>query len=327
MICLISIIIPAYNVEKTIDKTIEALLKQNYPKKDYEIIIVDDGSTDKTVEVISKFPVKLVKLKHKGPANARNIGAKKSRGGILLFTDADCVPDKNWIKNMVEPFKDQGIVGASGTYKTLNSEKLMARFVGYEIEQRHQKMERQRFIDFIGTFSAGYRRDIFLKFKGFDTNFKISSGEDPELSYRISKEGLKMVFQKNAIVKHPHPNTLWSYLKQKFYRAYWRNLMYNKHKDKIFSDSYTSKTLFPQALITGLVSFILLILSYLNLFLIFYIPIFIFFIALVFNLDLMYFLWKKEKTMALISPFILSLRNIVVVFGILFGMLKLFVKK
>jgi cellulose synthase/poly-beta-1,6-N-acetylglucosamine synthase-like glycosyltransferase len=324
---MISVIIPAYNAEKTITSTIKALLNQNYPKNKYETIVVDDGSVDKTFKIVSKFPVKLIKLKHKGPANARNIGAKKSRGNIILFTDADCIPDKNWIKNMVEPFKDKKIVGVSGTYKTLNSDKFMARFSGYEIEHRHEKMKKQKYIDFIGTFSAGYRRNVFLKFKGFDTRFKTSSGEDPELSYRISKTGLKMIFQKNAIVKHPHPDNLWKYLKQKFYRAFWRNLMYSKHKDKIFSDSYTEKTMFPQILITGLVSLSLLILGYHSLFSILEIPIFILIIAVMFNLDFMYFILEKEKKMILLSPFILSLRNIFILFGIFFGMLKLFMKK
>jgi glycosyltransferase involved in cell wall biosynthesis len=325
---MISVIIPAYNAEKTITSTIKALLNQNYPKNKYEIIVVDDGSTDKTVEVVSRFPVKTIKLKHKGPANARNVGAKKSRGSILLFTDADCVPDKNWIKNMIEPFKDPEIVGLSGTYKTLNSDKLMARFSGYEIQHRHKKMEKQKYIDFIGTFSASYRRNIFLKFKGFDTKFKTSSGEDPELSYRIAKAGFKMIFQKKAFVWHLHPDTIWKYLKQKYYRAVWRNFMYwGEHKKKIISsDSYTGKMLLPQIFLSGILPLLivsLIFLNYLELFSIISIPILILLIATLFNLDFIIFLYKKEKKIALLSPFILSIRNIVVVFGILNGMIKI----
>jgi len=323
---MISVVIPAYNSEKTIASTIKALLKQNYPKNKYEIIVVDDGSTDKTIEVASKFPIKIIKLKHKGPANARNVGAKRSKGSIILFTDADCVPDKNWIRNMVEPFKDSKIVGVSGTYKTLNSDKLIARFAGYEIEHRHQKMKKQRYVDFIGTFSAGYRRNIFLKFKGFDTRFKTSSGEDPEFSYRMAKAGFKMIFQKKAFVRHLHPDTIWKYLKQKYYRAFWRNFMYwEKHKDKILSDSYTGKMLFPQIFLSGMLSLLissLIFFNYLKLSSIWSVPLLILLIAILFNLDFITFLYKKEKKIALLSPFILSIRNIVVVFGILVGVVK-----
>ncbi|HKZ45183.1 MAG TPA: glycosyltransferase family A protein, partial [archaeon] len=115
---MISVIVPAYNSEKTIDSCIKSLLNQSFPKKQYEIIIVDDGSSDKTAEVASKYCVRLFKRPHKGPAAARNFGAKHARGNILLFTDSDCVPDKRWIKLMTEPFKDEQIVGVSGAYRT-----------------------------------------------------------------------------------------------------------------------------------------------------------------------------------------------------------------
>lgn len=332
MIHLISIIIPAYNSEKTIGKTIESLLKQNYSKKNYEIIIVDDGSSDNTQDTILKFKqVRLIKQNHKGPATARNLGATNAKGAILLFTDADCVLDKNWIKEMVKPFTNPEIIGVSGTYKTLNNDNFMARFIGYEIEERHERMKRQKFIDFIGTFSAAYRKKIFLKFGGFDTRFKTSSGEDPELSYRIDKAGLKMVFQPKAIVFHPHPNSLWKYLKQKYKRAVWRNLMYwGKHKEKIMSDSYTSKSMFLQIFLSGLVFLIflsLIILKFSITFssLLFFVSLFT--LTIIFNIKFLTFLLRKEKTIAFLSPFILILRNSVVILGIFEGLLKYALRK
>ena len=332
MIHLISIIIPAYNSEKTISKTIESLLKQNYSKKNYEIIIVDDGSIDNTQDTILKFKqVRLIKQNHKGPATARNLGARNAKGDILLFTDADCILDKNWIKEMVKPFTNPEIIGVSGTYKTLNNDNFMARFIGYEIEERHERMKRQKFIDFIGTFSAAYRKKIFLKFGGFDTRFKTSSGEDPELSYRIDKAGLKMVFQPKAIVFHPHPNSLWKYLKQKYKRAVWRNLMYwGKHKEKIMSDSYTSKSMFLQIFLSGLVflislSLIILKFSITFSFLLFFVSLFT--LTIIFNIKFLTFLLRKEKSIAFLSPFILILRNSVVILGIFEGLLKYALRK
>jgi len=328
---MISITIPAYNAETTIGNTLKTLLDQNYPKNKYEIIVVDDGSADKTVEIASKFPVKVIRAKHAGPSNARNLGAKKAKGGILLFVDSDCIPDRNWIKNMVEPFKNKEIVGVSGTYKTLNKNKFMARFTGYEIEQRHEQMKKKKYIDFIGSYSAGYRKNIFLKFGGFDTRFKIASGEDPELSYRIAKAGFKMIFQPKAFVYHSHPDTIQKYLKQKYQRAIWRNLMYwEKHKEKIISDSYTHKLLFPQAFISGLTFLIFLSLFFLGYGLLFtFSLIFISFliIAFIFNLDVISFFWKKEKKIALLAPFIFLLRNIVGILGVLVGLAKFAFKK
>jgi cellulose synthase/poly-beta-1,6-N-acetylglucosamine synthase-like glycosyltransferase len=285
---MISVIIPAYNAEKTISSTLEALLNQNYSKNKYEIIVVDDGSADNTKIIVKKFKkVKLIQQKHKGPAAARNLGVKHAKGDIVLFTDADCIPDKNWIRYMIEPFKNPEIVGVSGTYKTLNKESLIARFVGYEIEQRHEKMKKQKCIDFIGTFSAAYRKNIFLQFGGFDTCFKTSSGEDIEFSYKLADCGLKMVFQPKAFVYHKHPDNLQKYLKQQFFRAFWRNLMYwKKHREKILGDSYT-----PNLIVSVL------------------------------SLNLIIFVWNKEKILSMLTPFIILLRNISWIFGAFTGLI------
>lgn len=319
--------IPTYNAERVVSSVIKSLLEQNYPKNHYEIIIVDDGSTDRTVEVASKFPIRVIKNKHHGPAFQRNFGAKKAKGGILLFTDSDCIPEKDWIKNMVKPFENPGVVGVSGTYKTLNKKSFMARFSGYEIKKSHLGMQKQESIDFIGTFSAGYRKNIFMKFGGFSTKFKTSSGEDPELSYRIAKSGLKMVFQQTAVVAHPHPATLWKYLKQKYQRAFWRNWMYwSGHADKLVSgDSYTSKLLFPQIFLSSIVA-----LFFPSLFLFGFNPISIIgmiivsFISIAFllNLDFLIFLWKIEKKQAFLAPIIYALRNLFCIIAIVHGMVK-----
>ena len=325
MIQLISIIIPAYNSEETVGKTIESLLKQNYPKKNYEIIIVDDGSTDRTIDIVKKFKnVRLIKQKHKGPAAARNLGVKHAKGDIVLFTDADCVPSKNWIKNMIKPFKNKKIVGVSGSYKTLNKDKLIARFAGYEIADRHESMKKEKNIDFIGTFSAGYRKNIFLKFCGFDESFPIASGEDPELSFKISKAGLRMVFQPEAFVHHRHPETLQKFLKQKFWRAYWRLVLYKKHTDKIFRHSYTPKSFYVEISLLG-ITCLLFILGLLKI-----IPLFFGFIffssVFMLTLPLSFKIFKKDKLVGLLSPFIIILRNFTATLGILCA-LKLLFKK
>jgi cellulose synthase/poly-beta-1,6-N-acetylglucosamine synthase-like glycosyltransferase len=266
-----------------------------------------------------------------GPANARNVGAKHGRGPIILFTDADCVPDRDWIKQMMLPFDDQDVVGVSGTYKTLNKEKLVARFVGYEIAQRHDAMKNLDKIDFIGTFSAGYRKSVFLKLHGFSTKYKKADAEDTDLSYRIDKAGMKMVFQPAAAVAHPHPDNLWKYLKQKYKRGVWRNMLYwSAHSDKLIStDSYTSKTLFPQLFITGIISLILLVLSILNstFFYLLLIPIFIFIIAVLGNLDLINFIDKRDKKVGYVAPAILFFRNIAAIIGIIVGLIKFAMKK
>lgn len=319
----VSVIVPVYNGEKVIGSCLKSLLNQNYPKKNYEIIVVDDGSTDNSVEVVKKFKrVKLIRQKHKGPAAARNLGVKHAKGSIVLFTDADCIPSRNWIKSMVEPFKDKQVVGVAGTYKTLNKESLVARFAGYEIEERHEKMKENKTIDFIGTYSAAYRKNVFLKFGGFDESFTMASGEDPELSFRLSKAGLKMVFQPKAWVWHRHPDTLIKYLRQKFWRGYWRVFLYKKHREKMFKHSYTPKILFAEIGLLGLFCLFFFLSIFKGVFLLLGLTAFLLylFLTLPFSIKIL----KKDRTVGVFSLFIILLRDLSTGLGIAYGLLKLF---
>jgi glycosyltransferase involved in cell wall biosynthesis len=246
-----SVIVPVRNGESTIQNCLKALLSQNLGQ-DFEIIVVDDGSTDKTAEIVKKFrKVKLVLQKPLGPAAARNAGAEKAKGGIIVFTDADCEPEKNWLAEMLAPFSDPLVAGVQGAYKTKQRE-LMARFSQIEIEERYNKMLSSKTIDWIGSYSAAYRRAVFLSQNGFDNAFKKASGEDPDLSYSIQEKGHKIVFNRKAIVFHRHPVSLIGYLKKKFQHAFWRVLLYKRHSSKVVSDSYTPQLLKAQIGFLGL---------------------------------------------------------------------------
>jgi len=316
----ITVIIPAYNAEKTIKKTLDAVLSQDLSKNRFEIIVVNDGSTDNTKKIVSKFKkVKLVSIKHSGPAVARNRGAKVAKGEIIAFTDADCVPKNDWLKNLISPFKKSETVGVAGTYETLNKNQFMARFIGYEIEQRHESMKKLASIDFVGTYNCAYRKSIFRKIYGFDESFLVASGEDPELSFRMKKAGHKIVFRPKAIVLHSHPDTLKKYLKQKYNRAFWKVFLYKRHPKKVFGDVYTPKTLLPQIFFTGL-ALLSLLLTFVYSWIIYFFLIFIL-LSLFMNYNFYRFVLKKERSILLFSPIIFLLRNIISLIAILHGIL------
>jgi glycosyltransferase involved in cell wall biosynthesis len=232
-----SIIIPSFRSEKTIEKCLQSLSNQNYSKQRYEIIVVDNFSKDNTEKIAKKFKkIRFIK-KVSNPAEARNYGAKVSKGVILIFTDADCVVPKNLLKKVEEDFEKNDIAGVGGGYKTLNKENEAARFVGYEIAWRHSK--EPKYTNFLGTYCCAYKRDVFLKFNGFNEKFLKASGEDPEFSFRLAKAGYKLLFNKKLFVWHVHPSSFGKYFKQQFWRAYWRALMYKKHPEKVFNESYT----------------------------------------------------------------------------------------
>jgi len=315
---MISIIVPSYNSEKTIEKNIKSLLNQKYKGK-YEIIFVD-SSTDETPQIVSNFPVKLVKQKHLGPAAARNLGVKKAKGKIIAFIDSDCIAPKNWLKNLLKPLSDKNVVAVAGTYKTKNKKSMIARFTGYEIEQRHEKMSRLDSINFVGTYNCAYRKKIFLKFGGF--NVKFIQAEDPELSFRVAESGYKIKFQPSAYVYHYHPDSLIKYLKQKFSRSIWKVSLYSKHKKRFLEDTYTPRTLSYQLLFTGL----LLLTFFLGLFFkdFLFLAVVSFFLIYIFNFSLLKFLWRKEKKIIFPASLIILLRNLVALGGIVFGILNVF---
>ena len=240
-----SIVIPTYNGQDTLSECLAAISQQTHA--DFEVIIVDDGSTDTTAALVKEFTkkdkrFKLIQQQNAGPARARNQGARAAQNPILVFIDDDCTADTHWLAEMLKPFSNKEIVGVQGRYKTKQKE-LAARFGQIEIDHRYSIMARKEYIDFIGSYAAAYSKKVFLEAGGFDETFRIPSGEDPELSYRLAEQGHKMVFNPGAIVYHYHPASLYAYLRTKFYRAFWRVRMYKKHTNKIVKDSYTPQGL------------------------------------------------------------------------------------
>lgn len=238
-----SVVVPAYQAAGRIGECVRALAAQTVPRERYEIIVVDDGSSDDTAAVARAAGADRVLVRpHAGPAAARNAGVEAARGEIVLFTDADCEPAGDWIERMAEALDAPDIMGAKGTYRTRQKE-LVARFVQLEYEDKYDKMRRQPYIDFVDTYSAIYRRQVFERSGGFDPAFPQASGEDIEFSYRLARQGYKMVFAPHAVVLHGHVDTLWGYCRRKYYVGFWRVRMYRLHPDKALSDSHT-----PQAL-------------------------------------------------------------------------------
>ena len=166
----ISVIIPAYNAQETIQACLDAIGHQSVDRSRYEIIVVDDGSTDATWQVVNKCEgVRCITQANQGPAAARNRGAKEAKGEILLFTDADCKPNFYWVEEMIKPFSvNPDTAGVKGVYTTEQKE-IVARFVQIEYEDKYDKMKKDDFIDFIDTYSAAFKRTIFIRMGGYDT--------------------------------------------------------------------------------------------------------------------------------------------------------------
>ena len=314
----ISVIIPTFNSAKVLKACLESLTNQTVSGEAYEIIVVDDGSTDETKDVVSKYPVKYVYQQNHGPAVARNNGVSHAQAETILFTDADCEPQPNWIEEMIKPMEDSEVIGVKGAYKTRQKE-IIARLVQVEYEHKYERMKKFKYIDFVDTYAAGYRKDVFLKYEGFDERYPKASVEDQELSFRLSRGGYKMVFNPEALVYHKHSARLMDYLRKKYKIAFWKAFLLRRHPEKVKTDTHTPQSLklqMPLALGICLGLAGPLYSSF------YYASGFSFILFLLSCIPFSLFALKRDPTVAFVSPAILFLRSLALSLGLGVGMIK-----
>ncbi|MBI4698240.1 MAG: glycosyltransferase [Nitrospirae bacterium] len=232
----VSVIIPAYNRAGFFPRLAEALLNQDHPA---EIIIVDDGSTDNTSQIIKQYPFQYIYQDNSGPAKARNTGWQKACGEVICFTDSDCIPHKDWIKRLLEGFTSDDIGAVAGSYDIANPESLLSQCVHEEIRLRHSAFMNKDNIKAFGSYNVAIRRDVLERVRGFNEAYTAASGEDNDLSYRILREGLKIKFKEDALVAHHHPEVLFKYLREQYRHGLWRMKMYKDFPDMAKGDDYT----------------------------------------------------------------------------------------
>lgn len=229
----VSIVIPAYNAEKTLARTLEACRAQSLP---CEVVVADDGSTDSTPAVAGRFGVKYLRQENRGAAAARNLGWRAASGRYVLFTDSDCVPDRDWARALVR-LLDEGAGAAGGTYTLANPESLTASCIHYEIQYRHARLPRE--VRYLGSFSLGVPREVLESLGGFDESFRIACGEDSDLTYRISGSGRRLLFTREARTGHFFPENARRFLVQQFWRGYWIMKLAAKHPGRLGNDDYS----------------------------------------------------------------------------------------
>jgi len=255
-----SVVIPVYNGAGEIGRALLALEGQTASLETFEVIVVDDGSRDGTPQTVREWArnhpalnLRLVQQANAGPASARNHGARVVQSDLLLYTDADCIPQSGWVEAFVKAFAGENPPAACmGSYLSRQQEPA-ARFSQLEFEERYALMEaRGGDIDMVATYSAAYRRPVFLASGGFDERFPKANNEDAEFSYRLSLAGHSMRFVRAAQVEHKHDATWASYFRTKMGRGFWRTIVYRRYPEKALRDTYTPNVLKAQLPLSAL---------------------------------------------------------------------------
>lgn len=235
-------VIPVYNAEDTIQALLDSLLNQSRPID--EIVLVDDGSIDGSRRLIETYIAQHPQIRYfyqsnQGCAGARNTGWRSATGQICVFTDDDCLPEKNWLEELLKPLADPGISSVGGVYKTLRPEVLLATFIGLEFEYKYRKIEGS--VDCHGTYSLAVYRHILEEVGGFNTKYGNPCADDWDLTYKITYK-YRLVVQKSAVVGHYHPEKFWTYiLRTQYRRAINRIRLYQDHPIKKKGDSFTNR--------------------------------------------------------------------------------------
>jgi len=202
------VVIPVFDGERSVQATLDTLLCQTYPRELYEIIIVDNNSTDETPDLVGRYAVQyphLIRLVYEreiqGAYAARNTGIRIAEGEILAFTDSDCLPCRDWIEKGCQSLQDSRVSFAAGRIDMIFKEQ---RPNIWEYLDAARKLNQRAYVEKAGfgaTANLFVRRGLFDKYGLFRSD--LQSGGDYEFGRRLTIGGEKLVYADRVIVRHP----------------------------------------------------------------------------------------------------------------------------
>lgn len=239
----VSIIIPAYNSEKTLRQCLNSVLNQIY--KNYEVIVVNNNSTDETKDIIKEFQKKNRKVKYffesiRKMGAARNTGEKRAEGEIILMTDSDCIVPCNWITEMIKPIITGRYNGVQGSEINATDDFWNRQIQLGVLEKIKKTKNKNIIIGRIDPKNFAISREALKKI-GF-TSRKYFSAMDTELAIRFQKNNLKLKFLKNIKIKHHHADNIRTVIRKYCYRAYWCTIVTKDHKNFLKNTDFLKET-------------------------------------------------------------------------------------
>ncbi len=238
----VSVIIPVYNGQRTLRLCLGSILDQTY--KNYEVIVVDNNSTDNTKNIIKEFQTKnkIIKYafeKEQKIGAARNTGEKLVKGSIVVMTDSDCIVYPDWIENIIEPIINKEYAAVQGFEENMNNN-FWGKNIQKQNERRIRYLEKAKdAIGMIDTKNFAISMEV-LKIIGF-TDRKYN-GNDTDLSIRFQMQNLKLKFLSNIKVKHFNPFSCKDIMKRYFNRAAECAKISKDHKHYLKHTSFLKQT-------------------------------------------------------------------------------------
>jgi len=223
----VSVVVCAYNAERTMDRCLASLAVLNYP--DYEVIVVNDGSQDRTGEITESYDFcRLINQPNKGLSAARNAGAEASTGDIVAYTDSDCVADPDWLTYLVAKMEMSDLAACGGPNFPPPEDDLVPAAVAVAPGGPTHVLISDEIAEHIAGCNMAFRRDVLLQLGGFDPIYR-AAGDDVDICWRLQDAGYTIGFSPAAVVWHFRRNTVAAYCAQQ--RGYGKAeaLVYSKH--------------------------------------------------------------------------------------------------
>jgi GT2 family glycosyltransferase len=207
----ISVLVCSYNGSKTIRDTLSGLQNLEYPN--FEVVVVNDGSTDNLIEIVEQYPVRLVNTKNQGLSNARNRALLEATGEIVVYLDDDAYPDKYWLHYLATAFNNSNFGGIGGPNIAPPEDGPIADCVANAPGGPIHVLETDVIAEHIPGCNMAFRRDALLSIGGCDGQFR-AAGDDVDLCWRLQDKGYKIGFHPSALVWHHRRNSIKTYWKQ-----------------------------------------------------------------------------------------------------------------
>lgn len=223
----VTVVVPVRNGEDKIGDAIDSLLAGDYPPERHEILVVDNGSTDSTAEIIRSFPVTYLHEARRGVSNARNRGIAEARGEVVAFIDGDCIAAPSWLSELIRPFSDPAVGCVAGELGhepgETTAERQATRMFG--AWQRYAVGSNPPYAI---TANAAYRRSVFEEIGPFDP--RMPRAQDVELGLRFNeRSALRLVYAERAVVRHRHRDTHRGFFRQQIGWSYGAGLVAAKY--------------------------------------------------------------------------------------------------
>jgi GT2 family glycosyltransferase len=223
----VSVVVCSYNAERTMEACLVSLEKLNYP--DYEVIVVNDGSKDRTLEIAERFSYcRIISQPNKGLSVARNVGAEAATGEIVAYTDSDCVADPDWLTYLVAKMETADLVACGGPNFPPPEDNLVPAAVAVSPGGPTHVLLSDDVAEHIAGCNMAFRRDVLLRLGGFDPVYR-AAGDDVDICWRFQDAGYTIGFSPSAVVWHFRRNTVKAYLGQQKGYGKAEALVYNKH--------------------------------------------------------------------------------------------------